>query len=128
MVDGMLSPVDVELVRDLVVPTCAGDVAARLYRADGSTPGPLLVFFHGGGWEVGTLDVYDRPLRRLAVDSGAAILSVDYRLAPEHPFPAGLDDCYAVTAWARENLRELGADGSFFAVGGTPPAPTSRPL
>ena len=118
MVDGMLPPVAVDLVQDLVVPTAAGDVVARLYRADPSAAGPLLLFFHGGGWQVGTLDIYDRPVRRLAVDSGAAVLAVDYRLAPEHPFPAGLDDCYAVTAWARENLDQLGADGSFLAVGG----------
>ncbi len=118
MVAGMLAPVAVASVTDIRIPTDAADVPARLYRPDASTAGELLVFFHGGGWEVGSVDTYDRPIRRLANDSGMSVLSVDYRLAPEHPFPAALDDCAAALAWACDCAGEIGVDESFIAVGG----------
>ena len=94
------------------------DVPARLYRPDAPTAGELFVFFHGGGWEVGSVETYDRPIRRLANDSGMSVLSVDYRLAPEHPFPAALDDCMAALEWASDHADEIGIDGTFVAVGG----------
>ena len=95
-------------VTDLVIPAGAGaaDVPARLYRPDAPTAGELFVFFHGGGWEVGSLETYDRPIRRLANDSGMSVLSVDYRLAPEHPFPAALDDCMTALEWASDHADE----------------------
>ena len=114
----MLDPIDLFSVTSVVVPTRSGSVGGRLYRPTAQAAHPLLVYFHGGGWELGSLDLPDRPLRRLSRDSGFAILSVDYRLTPEHPFPAGFDDCYDATAWAAEHSSELGADPTWLVVGG----------
>lgn len=118
MIPAMLPEVEIAEVRDVKIASDDGVIPARFYRGSHAGPNPLLVFFHGGGWEIGSLDVSDRSLRRLARDSGVNVLSVDYRLTPEHPFPAGLDDCFAATAWAATHLDELGCDDSFFAVGG----------
>jgi acetyl esterase len=97
----------------------AGGVQARLYRPEpsNSTPG-LLVYFHGGGWVIGDLASHDNVCHSLCAQSGHAILSVDYRLAPEAPFPAGLDDCVQATHWAHANAAELGVDPARIAVGG----------
>lgn len=118
MVDGMLPPVEIAEVRDIVIEAEGRTIQTRLYRPDTSNSGRLLVFFHGGGWEIGSIDNTDRPVRRLARDSGISVLSVEYRLAPEHPFPAGLDDCVAAVRWAAAHGDEIGFDGSFLAVGG----------
>ena len=83
-----------------------------------SSPGPLLVFFHGGGWVYGDLDSHDPPCRFLAERSGVRVLSVDYRLAPEHPFPAACDDAVAAYRWVVENAAGLGADVTRLGVGG----------
>ena len=80
--------------------------------------GPLLVYFHGGGWVIGDLDTHDAPCRFLAANSGARVLAIDYRLAPEHPFPAAPEDAFAAYAWASANLEALGADPARIAVGG----------
>lgn len=117
MVGSMLAPLPVYEVTEAEVPSAAGPVRVRCYRP-GEAPAPVVVFFHGGGWEVGSLDVSDRPLRRLVRDSGCAVVSVDYRLAPEHPYPAGLDDCYAVTEWVAGHAADVGGDGRFLAVAG----------
>ncbi len=102
-------------VRDVSV----GDRRGRLYvPTDVTTPGPLLVFFHGGGWVYGDLDSHDPPCRFLAERSGVRVLSVDYRLAPEHPFPAAYDDAVAAYRWVVENAASLGADVTRLAVGG----------
>jgi acetyl esterase len=102
-------------VRDLVV----GDRPGRLYvPTDATTPGALLVFFHGGGWVYGDLDSHDPPCRFLAERSGVRVLSVDYRLAPEHPFPAAYDDAVAAYRWVTENAASLGADTTRLGVGG----------
>jgi acetyl esterase len=93
------------------------NMRARLYRPRGATGG-LLVFFHGGGFVVGDLDTHDVPCRFLAERSGASVLSVDYRLAPEHRFPAAVDDALAAFAWAREHAASLGLDPAPVAVGG----------
>ena len=116
-VQDMRPPVDLPEVRDLDIPTRDGSVAARLYRPSLETALPLLVFFHGGGWELGSLSLVDRMLRRLARDALVSIVSVDYRLAPEDPFPAGLHDCYDATTWVAAHVRELGGSG-WLAVGG----------
>jgi acetyl esterase len=112
---GRLQPstVDVHEIRAVD----AGGVPARLYRPVGDELG-LLVYFHGGGWVTGDLDTHDATCRGLAVSSGQAVLAVDYRLAPEHPFPAALEDARAVTAWAQRNARTLGCDADRLAVGG----------
>ncbi|MFI2207086.1 alpha/beta hydrolase [Streptomyces sp. NPDC020192] len=105
--------------RDITIPTGEQPLRARLYQPGGrSGPGPLLVWFHGGGWVIGSIDSYDAVLRFLAHHSGTAILSVDYRLAPEHPHPAAWHDALAAFAWAREHAGELDADPSRIAVGG----------
>lgn len=102
-------------VRDLPV----GDLPGRLYVPTGaSSPGPLLVFFHGGGWVYGDLDSHDPPCRFLAERSGVRVLSVAYRLAPEHPFPAAADDAVAAYHWVAEHAASLGADVTRLGVGG----------
>jgi acetyl esterase len=116
-VEDMRPAIDLHQVRELRVPTRAGEVAARLYRPHERPGLPLLVFCHGGGWELGSLDLPDRMLRRLARDASVAVLSIDYRLTPEHPFPAGLHDCYDATVWAASHATELGTS-SWLAVGG----------
>ena len=92
---------------------------ARLYvPREAAEVGPLLVFFHGGGWIYGDLESHDPACRFLAEEAGVRVLSVDYRLAPEHPFPAAYDDCVAAFAWVTEHAGELGADPARLAVGG----------
>lgn len=102
-------------VRDLPL----GDRLGRLYVPTGATsPGPLLVFFHGGGFIYGDLETHDPVCRFLAERSGVRVLSVDYRLAPEHTFPAAHDDCVASYRWVVEHADSLGADPARLAVGG----------
>ncbi len=84
----------------------------------GNGPWPVVVFFHGGGWVVGTLETHDPYCRALASEAGVMVVSVDYRLAPEHKFPAGVEDCLAATEWVLAHVGELGADGSRVLVGG----------
>jgi acetyl esterase len=98
----------------------AGTVGVRLYvpAAAEPAPGPLLVYFHGGGWVQGSVDTHDAGCRLLAHLSGVRVLSVDYRLAPEHPYPAAVEDAIAAYAWAAENAARLGADRARLAVGG----------
>ena len=96
----------------------AGGVPARLYRPNDRTDLGLLVYFHGGGWVVCDLDTHDGLCRALAQHSGHAVLSIDYRLAPEHPFPAPLEDCVNATRWAHDNAASLGCRSDRIAVGG----------
>jgi acetyl esterase len=97
----------------------AGGRPARLYVPSGlAAPSPLLVFFHGGGWVVGSPASHDASCRLLAHDAGVRVLSVDYRLAPEHPFPAAADDAEAAFLWAVGHAGELGADPDAIAIGG----------
>jgi acetyl esterase len=103
------------------IPGPAGAIPARHYRPHTSHeagPPPLLVFYHGGGFVLGDLDVHDDLCRLLCRDGDLHVLSIDYRLAPEHPAPAGADDAYAAYRWARENAGLLGADPERVAVGG----------
>jgi acetyl esterase len=95
-------------VRETVVPGGDGDRAARVYTPEGEGPWPTTVFLHGGGFVIGDLDTHDQTCRRLCRDADTVVLSVDYRLAPEHPFPAGLEDALAATRWAVEHTGELG--------------------
>jgi acetyl esterase len=103
------------------VPSPAGDIALRLYRGLGTETRavlPALVYFHGGGWVIGDLDTHDGVCRVIANASGCAVLSVDYRLAPEHKFPAAVDDAVAATDWIAAQAASLGIDASRLAVGG----------
>ena len=108
---------DVAEVRDVSL-TGEHVIPARLYRPASGTL-PLLVYFHGGGWVVGSVALSDNFCRALANASRCAVLSVEYRLAPEHPYPAAADDAYAATRWASEHADELGVDPSKLAVGGS---------
>ncbi|WP_247731137.1 alpha/beta hydrolase [Halovivax limisalsi] len=105
-------------VRDLRVDGPGGDLPIRVYRPEREAP-PTLVFTHGGGFTLGTLDSADDICRELADRAGALVLSVDYRLAPEHPFPAATDDAYAALAWASEHASDLGGDPDRLGVAGT---------
>jgi acetyl esterase len=116
-------PENVAEVRELRIPGPAGDLAARLYqpgggRSAGAGPWPMLLYFFGGGWSLGTLDSCDGACRMLTNLAQCMTLSVAYRLAPEHKFPAAVEDCYAAAAWAAAHSAELGADPGQLAVGG----------
>ena len=105
-------------VEDRVLPGPEGDIPVRLYTPEGIGPFPTLVFFHGGGWIFGNLDTHDLMCRRLCRGAGCLVLSVDNRLAPEHKFPAGLQDCYAATCWMASHVSQFNGDPARIAVGG----------
>jgi acetyl esterase/lipase len=96
----------------------AGEVPVRTYRPEGDGPLPVVAYLHGGGWMMGTPDSYDSLLRALANASGAIVAGVDYRLAPEHRYPAALDDALSTIRWIADNAGELGGDGERLAVAG----------
>ncbi|WP_282100835.1 alpha/beta hydrolase [Mycobacterium sp. SM1] len=104
-------------VNEVSLPGPAGAIRARHYCPPGTAPTPLLVFYHGGGWALGDLDTHDALCRLTCRDAGVQVLSIDYRLGPEHPAPAAVEDAYAAFRWASEHAAELGAD-SRVAVGG----------
>ncbi|WP_326546904.1 alpha/beta hydrolase [Mycolicibacterium sp. ND9-15] len=105
---------------DRTVDGPGGPIPVRVYRptTERETPPPVVLFFHGGGWSVGDLDSYDGTARWHAAHADAVVVSVDYRLAPEHPFPAAVDDVWAVTQWVAERAEELEADADRLAVAG----------
>ncbi len=108
-------------LRELEVDGAAGPLRARLYtptERTGASPAPTMLFLHGGGWMYGDLESHDPACRFLAERSGVQLLAVDYRLAPEHPFPAAVHDCWAAYDWLVEHCEEVGADPSRLAVGG----------
>jgi acetyl esterase len=104
--------------QDLTIALPGRELRARLYRPAGVSNPALVVHFHGGGWVVCTIDTHDDACRRLAAASGAAVLAMDYRLAPEHPYPAAHEDCYAALVWAHANAATLGVDATRLAVAG----------
>lgn len=112
------APIPMAEVRDLQIPASGMPLPARLYRADPRDRDRLLVYFHGGGWVVGSLTSADTACRFLARNAGVSVLSVDYRLAPEHPFPAAPDDALAAFRFAVEQAGPWGHDPSRIAVGG----------
>jgi acetyl esterase len=105
-------------VSDLSIPGPAGQIPARHYRPATAAPAPLLVFYHGGGWTIGDLDTHDALCRLTCRDADVHVLSIDYRLAPEHPAPAAVEDAYAAFRWAHEHAGDLGAIPGKVAVGG----------
>jgi acetyl esterase len=115
-------PTEVARVEDRTIPGPGGDIPVRIYwpkwPGTDSNPFPLVVYFHGGGWVICDLDTHDETCRTLAKGSGAVVASVDYRLAPEHRFPAAAEDAYAATVWAADHAADLGADPSRVAVAG----------
>jgi acetyl esterase len=142
---GTTPPQPVGSVTDVVLPGPGGDLGARIYRPGGgaassdtsttdSAPAatgpttsagakpnhatPTVVYFHGGGFVIGNLDTHDGPARELVCGTGAVVVSVDYRLAPEAPFPAAVADCLAATRWARDHIDQLGGDPDRLAIAG----------
>lgn len=105
-------------VEDRAVPSPDGDIPVRVYTPAGSGPFPALVFFHGGGWVLGCVDGSDATARSLANAAGCVVVSVEYRLAPEHKYPAAADDCYAATRWVAANAAAIDVDPARIAVGG----------
>lgn len=112
-------PPAVARVEDVAIALPGRTLDARLYMPEGAGDRPpLVVYYHGGGWVVGTLDTHDGTCRALARASGAAVLSVAYRLAPEHRYPLPVDDCFEALCWARDNAAKLGVDAARLAVAG----------
>lgn len=105
-------------VTEITIDGPGGDLPLRLYTPEGEGPWPVLVYLHGGGWMLGGLESHDELCRRLCQSTQAIVLSVDYRLAPEHPFPAALDDSLAALTWAAQNIAKHGGDPERLAVGG----------
>jgi acetyl esterase len=113
LLDG--EPVEVARVENITI----GDtIPARLYAASTGETLPIIVWYHGGGFVIGDLETADRTCRTLAAGAGALVVSVDYRLAPEDPFPAGPDDCFTALRWIVDHAGELGGDASRIAVAG----------
>jgi acetyl esterase len=108
----------VEEVRDLAIPSAGGEIPVRVYRPAGDSPLPIVVWLHGGGWALGSIETYDAPVRALANAAGAIVVSVEYRLAPEHRFPAAVQDSLAAVRWAAARGAELGGDPERIAVAG----------
>ena len=103
---------------DATVVVAGGEIVVRVYRPSSATGLPAYVFLHGGGWWSGSLDLVDPTCRQIARDVGCVVVSVDYRLAPEHTFPTPLEDCYAAVCWTVDHARELGIDRDRLAIGG----------
>jgi len=112
-------PEPVAKVEDRKIPSLGGDIPIRIYTPAGIPPFGVLVYFHGGGWVLGNIAMTDLPCRLLANASGCMVVSVEYRLAPEHKFPAGPEDCYTATKWVYDNSASLNIDPKRIAVGGT---------
>ena len=113
------TPRAVAEVIDLSAPGAIGPIPLRLYRPAGvPRPSPTLVYYHGGGWTIGDLDTHDTLCRELADEGRCAVVAVDYRMAPEHRFPAAVDDALAATRWLQAQAETLGLDAQRFAVGG----------
>jgi acetyl esterase len=115
------APPDVASVQDIATPGPGGNIPVRSYRPIGSAPDavlPALVYFHGGGWVIGDLDTHDVLCRELCNEAGCAVLAVDYRMGPEHRFPAAIADALAVTRWVFAQAKDLKIDAARIAVGG----------
>lgn len=104
--------------RDIAIPSPEGGLAARVYVPEGKGPFPVVVYYHGGGWVVADVNVYDATPRALALGASAIVVSVEYRHAPEHPFPAAHDDAWTAYQWVVENIHELNGNVDRIAVAG----------
>jgi acetyl esterase len=115
-------PPELKSVQPLAIPSPTGPIPARVYTPlrprEANGLAPCLVFFHGGGWTIGNLDSHDMVCRKLADEGQLIVISIDYRLAPEHKFPAAVDDAIAATKWIAGNAKQLGIDASRLSVGG----------
>jgi acetyl esterase len=117
---GRFPPPDLPLaeIQSTEIPAAAGAIPVRIYRTSLDAEQPAIVYFHGGGFVVGNLDSHDGTCRRLAYGVGCTVISVDYRLAPEHVYPAAVDDCYAATQWVATNAKLLKINPARIAVAG----------
>ncbi|WP_049927285.1 alpha/beta hydrolase [Halopiger goleimassiliensis] len=118
---GGTAAVDLESIEDRTIDGPHGDLDVRIYEpgsADGGGDRPLICYFHGGGWVIGSIETHDDVCRKLADETGYPVVSVDYGLAPEHPFPEGLEDCYAALEWAAASAADLGADPDRIVLAG----------
>jgi len=113
-----MEPEPIAKSENRMIPGPGGQIPVRIYTPEGSEPFPVLVFFHGGGFVIGSVELYDEFCRELANGAGCMVVSVDYRLAPEHKFPAAVEDCYAATEWVAENAKAIGGNPALIAVGG----------
>ncbi|MGI8791567.1 MAG: alpha/beta hydrolase, partial [Acidimicrobiales bacterium] len=111
-------PAALASIDNRTIPGSAGDLPIRVYRPTEDGPLPVILFFHGGGWTIGSVDTHDIPCQHLAALSGCIVVSVEYRLAPEHPFPAAVDDCWAALQWVAANASDLDGDGDRVGVAG----------
>jgi acetyl esterase len=111
-------PEEVGKVEDRKIPGPGGEIPVRIYTPKGEGPYPALVYYHGGGWVIGNVDTVDVPCRLLANRANCVVVSVDYRLAPEHKFPAAVDDSYTAAKWVAENAASIQVDPNRVAVGG----------
>jgi len=111
-------PEEVFSVTNRFIPGPSADLPIRIYRPSDAKNLPALVYFHGGGWVVNFLDIYDAALQSLANKTGSVIVSVHYQKAPEHPYPVPFDDCFATLLWVSENASDLGIDHRKIGVGG----------
>ena len=116
------APVDPMLMAQRVVdqriPGPGGEIPIRLYYPEGDPPFPAVVYFHGGGWVIGDLDTHHALCHALSMSSDCLVVAVDYRLAPENPYPAAVEDAYAATCWVAENAETIQADARRIAVAG----------
>jgi acetyl esterase len=115
------TPAEIGSVRNLTADGPGGPIPLRVYRPKDVAAGaalPVLVYYHGGGWVIGDLDTHDVQCRQITAEAGITVVAVDYRLAPEHKFPAAADDAWAATRWVVAHASELGVDGRKLAVGG----------
>jgi len=115
---GKLPPLPVGSVVNRVIPGPGGELPIRIYTPHGTGPFPLMMYFHGSGFVMCNLDTHDRGCRNLCNATGCVVISVDYRLAPEHKFPAAPEDCYAATKWAAVHAGELNADPAHIVLAG----------
>ena len=111
-------PAEMAEVENLTIPGPAGEIPVRIYRPSAEDGLPVCLYFHGGGFVIGSLESHDPICRELAASANVTIVSVDYRLAPEHAFPAGIEDCWAATQWVAAHGEELRVDASRLAVAG----------
>ena len=111
-------PEPIHSVVNRFIPGPTADLPIRIYRPNNDQNAPAMVYFHGGGWVLNFLDIYDAALHRLANQSGSVIISVNYQKAPEHPFPTPFDDCYATLRWVKSHAAEIGIDPNRIGVGG----------
>jgi acetyl esterase len=111
-------PIEVSAVRDITIPVDGADIGARVYMPEGAGPHPAVMFFHGGGWVICSLDTHDNLARAICRDAAAVVVAVDYRLAPEFRYPTAANDCFTATKWVADNAASLGVDTSRIAVCG----------